>query len=195
MKRTGQVARWRRSVGSPFVWIIGALIGTWIVLHFASEYTRPGRMSAGAPMPAFRVVKLIDQATPVSLDEHRGKVVLLSVWATWCMSCSTILEEQEELAKRYGSMGLTAVAISVDKLGDSDDAIQKLQKFAPSVEGWLDLTRSSTQALQIRGLPQSYLVDQRGRLLRQEFGVHAGNNGLWTSSANIKEIERALAQR
>ena len=50
----------------------------------------------------------------VSLQQYRGKVVLLDFWATWCQPCRYSIPELVELQDKYKDRGLVVIGISVD---------------------------------------------------------------------------------
>jgi thiol-disulfide isomerase/thioredoxin len=74
-----------------------------------------------------RTIDLIDEAGLHKLvHERHGKILLLNIWATWCLPC---VEEFPDLIKLYSSQGtdtLEIIGISVD---DPDDAITKVVPF------------------------------------------------------------------
>src|SRR2546422_3242129 len=58
---------------------------------------------AGSPAPEFRLKDLKGQ--DVSLSQHRGKVVLVNFWATWCTPCRIEIPWLIELQEKYSSRG------------------------------------------------------------------------------------------
>jgi len=63
--------------------------------------------------------KMIDaQGFQKILQEHRGKVLLVNFWATWCEPCRDEYPMLNELAKQYAPKGLQVVGISMDDDGD-----------------------------------------------------------------------------
>ena len=50
----------------------------------------------------------------VSLQQYRGKVVLLDFWATWCPPCRYSIPELVEIQDKYRDQGLVVIGISVD---------------------------------------------------------------------------------
>lgn len=54
---------------------------------------------------------------PVKLSEFRGKVVLLSFWATWCVPCKTEIPWFVEFHNTYKDRGLVVLGVSLDEGG------------------------------------------------------------------------------
>ena len=59
------------------------------------------------------------------LQQHRGRVVLVDFWATWCPSCIDLLPHNVELQKRFADRGLVVATVSMDELDDPDDPQQQ----------------------------------------------------------------------
>lgn len=53
----------------------------------------------------------------IRLSDHKGKVVLLDFWATWCGPCKTQIPWLNEFSERYGPDGLVVIGISMDQEG------------------------------------------------------------------------------
>jgi len=62
--------------------------------------------------PDFTLKDLLGNS--VSLQQYRGKVVLLDFWATWCRPCHYSIPELVELQKKYMDQGLVILGVSVD---------------------------------------------------------------------------------
>src|SRR4030081_197837 len=52
------------------------------------------------------------------VEQHRGKPLLMTFWATWCEPCRDEFPMLNELAKQYGPMGLQVVGVDFDDEGD-----------------------------------------------------------------------------
>ena len=72
------------------------------------------------------------------LDHHRGKVVVVNYWATWCIPCLQELPELDLLQERYGERGLVVLAISMDDPDKLEDRVKPFfAKRAPGLVSYL----------------------------------------------------------
>ena len=143
------------------------------------------RVAVGAPAPTYRAVSL--EGDSVSLAQHRGKVVLFNVWATWCHPCRDEIPELRELHARYQARGLELIGVSVDADG-SDDVIRSFMRdFEMAYPVWRDPgERVSTQFLVV-GVPATFLIDRDGILRWRKTGpIQPGDSTLAAA------IEQAL---
>jgi thiol-disulfide isomerase/thioredoxin len=76
--------------------------------------------AAGAPQAkAPSDPKVIDaQGYQKIVQQHRGKPLLMTFWATWCEPCRDEYPMLNELAKQYGPKGLQVVGVNFDDEGD-----------------------------------------------------------------------------
>jgi len=70
------------------------------------------RAIAGQRAPEFALLDL--SGRKVTLSEHRGRVVILDFWATWCMPCRMSIPELVELQDKYGGKGLSVLGVNMD---------------------------------------------------------------------------------
>jgi cytochrome c biogenesis protein CcmG, thiol:disulfide interchange protein DsbE len=97
----------------------------------------------------------------VSLDQWKGKVVLVDFWATWCEPCKKSFPKLEELRVKYGASGLEIVGISED---DEDGGA--IKKFAETYGAKFPLLWDKDKSLAGKykppNMPSSFLVDKNG---------------------------------
>ena len=97
----------------------------------------------------------------VSLDQLKGKVVLVDFWATWCEPCKKSFPKLEELRVKYGASGLEIIGISED---DEDGGA--IKKFADTYGAKFPLLWDKDKALAGKynppNMPSSFLVDKNG---------------------------------
>lgn len=103
------------------------------------------------------------------LSDHRGQVVLINYWASWCAPCRQETPGLIDLARDYRYKGLSIVGVSMDEGGKS--AVESfLREFhLPYPVLMPDLASPSTPA--IDALPTSVLVDRNGRAAKSYIGA------------------------
>ena len=96
------------------------------------------------------------------LSNHRGKVILVSFWATWCEPCLSDLRPFSLWQKQLGSKGFQVVGISMDDMPSTvENAIRRYKIGYPIVMGDDVLADHYGGVL---GLPLSFLIDRSGRV-------------------------------
>lgn len=96
------------------------------------------------------------------LSQHRGDVVLINFWATWCPPCRQETPTLVKLSKEYGPKGLDVVGVSMDEAG-SDDVRPFVAAFGIPYSILLLPEQSSLRSM-LSGLPTTILLDQKGRV-------------------------------
>ena len=105
------------------------------------------------------------------LQRHRGKVVLVDFWATWCAPCVALLPQTIELGRKFGARGLVVVAVSIDDAADEAAVRETLAESGASGEQYLASYGVGPAAFEAFGiddgaLPHLKLYDREGRLHR-----------------------------
>jgi peroxiredoxin len=108
--------------------------------------------------------------TPVALADHRGDVVLLNIWATWCKPCRQEIPALEMLHRTYGERGLRVTGVSIDAHNDTVAIAGFARELGASYALWKDPDdRVSTTFLAV-GVPATYLIDRDGVLRWRHMG-------------------------
>ena len=111
----------------------------------------------GAIAPRFT---LTDTAgAQVSLEDHRGKVVLLNFWATWCPPCR---QEMPDIQSRYEMHHPNLVVLAIDNNEPLDLVQSYVDEVGLSFNPLLDPGADVQILYQIRGYPTSMFVDENG---------------------------------
>jgi peroxiredoxin len=97
-----------------------------------------------------------------SLENLRGKIVLVNFWATWCPPCRKEMPDLQALYDEYKDKGLIVLAIS-----DEDSA--KVRQFIADKKYTypilLDPGRKANEAFVVEGIPKSFVYDRTGKLV------------------------------
>ena len=120
------------------------------------------------PVPAITFQDLSGNAT--TLDAWRGKVVLLNIWATWCVPCRVEMPTLDRLEEQLGSERFAVLALSIDRAG-----IGVVERFFDEIniarlEIFIDESGRAARDLGIIGLPTTILIAPDGRELGRFIG-------------------------
>lgn len=150
----------------------------------APEVVRLGVPGAATPTAGLERFKGAEEPKPVpplafvdgeggrvDLDAFSGKLVLLNLWATWCGPCVKEMPSLDRLQAQLGGDAFQVVALSLDR-GGRGVVEPFYQKTGVShLALYLDPGSASMQALGLRGLPTTLLVDGEGRELGRVEGA------------------------
>jgi cytochrome c biogenesis protein CcmG, thiol:disulfide interchange protein DsbE len=129
-----------------------------------------GPLQENGPAPAITVNSL--NGKPLNLSDLKGKVVLLNFWATWCPPCR---EEIPSMMKLNGAMAgkpFQMVAVSIDEGGQP--AIESFFKTSGfSLPAYTDPDNRAAKAYGITGVPETFIIDKSGILVKKVIGPMA----------------------
>lgn len=135
----------------------------------------PKPVRQGMPLPAVEV-RALDGA-PVRLDELRGQVVVLDVWATWCEPCKKTLPEYAGLA---GPVRVLAMSV------DEDDApVREFAKQLGSITVLRDPGGAVAEQLGVTAMPTTFVLGRDGAVKLRVDGVPRDDE--------VRRTARALA--
>jgi peroxiredoxin/outer membrane lipoprotein-sorting protein len=121
----------------------------------------PGAKSnlVGNPAPEFAVKDLDGKS--VSLQNLRGKVVLLNFWATWCGPCIVEMPHLEKLYQEFKNKDVAIVTISNE---DPQTIREFLLKNKYSFGSLVDDGSAVSQLYQVKGIPQTVFLSKSGKV-------------------------------
>ena len=120
----------------------------------------------GKPMPEFSLPSLKDPAVTISNDDFKGKVSILNIWATWCVSCRaehTVLLQlaQSNKVDIYG----------LNYKDERDKAKQWLAQLGdPYVANAFDADGRVGIDWGVYGAPETFIMDQQGIIRHKHIG-------------------------
>lgn len=133
--------------------------------------------------PAFSTSKL--DSSPVTLEDYKGKVVLLHFWATWCAPCIEEMLHMESLWKKYQDKGLIVVAVTVQEKPEGQIKAFS-EKMGLSFPILLDIKGEISALYDLAAMPSSYLISRDGKVVARIKGT-----GDWSDS-EIKQLIESL---
>lgn len=164
-------------------------VGLWVVIAGLGLYlyrtTYPSIDLSAPPRPAPDFTAPTLRGEPFRLSAHRGEVVVLNVWATWCPPCRLEMPGFNKLQRQYRGRGVQFVGLNVNA-----DGVEAARSFVeergityPQVDG----RRLVIRHFPGEAIPRTYLIDPRGR-------IRFEHTGFLVPSALADGIDALLAE-
>lgn len=131
--------------------------------------TAEKKSSEYPPMPAAIMqsdVKTVEGET-FKLENKKGNVLLLNLWATWCGPCRAEMPSLVEMQEKYRGQNFEIIGLNID-----DESAEQIKPFAEEMK--LNYTLAWAEGDMANGLmrlgksggaiPQSFLIDREGHL-------------------------------
>jgi peroxiredoxin len=112
------------------------------------------------------------QGDNIRLSEHRGEVVLLNFWASWCGPCRQEMPLLDALQQRYNKLGFSVVGVNVDK--DSALANKMLKDIPVTFPVLLDNTGAVSASYNVSAMPTTVIIDRDGNMRYLHKGYKPG---------------------
>ena len=163
--------------------LVAAMLAASVHPLHASELKRWNGKPAAPPIDLLNV-----DGTPFSLQQLRGKVVLVNFWATWCEPCVTEMPSLQRLREQLAGDGFEVLAVNYQEGPVRISSfMQKLNLTLPVVR---DTDGSIARSWGARVFPASYLVDRNGNI---RHSISGGAD--WTSPPLVSTIRTLLASQ
>ena len=149
-----------------------------------------GKLTAlPTPRPAPALQFAARDGTQKQLADFKGELVLVNLWATWCVPCVKEMPALDRLQTQLPGK-LTILAISEDRQGDTVVAPFLGEHGIKNLAIYLDPKAVATSAFAAEGLPTSYLISADGMILGKEEGGAA-----WDDAKTIAALTPYLGAR
>jgi cytochrome c biogenesis protein CcmG/thiol:disulfide interchange protein DsbE len=134
------------------------------IAYGATQYLRKELfpVEIGSKAPDFKAFTLDSIPREKRLADYRGKVLMINVWATWCLPCRVEMPSIEALNKAYGPKGLKIVAVSIDDPGTDSTIRAFVKQYRLSFEVLHDPQGAISDAYDVTGYPETFIVGKDG---------------------------------
>ena len=122
----------------------------------------------------------IDQ---LDLASHKGKVVYLDFWASWCKPCRASFPWMNSLLSKYPADKFTVITINLD--AEKSEMQRFLDKVPAKFDIYRDASGSIAEKFQLEAMPTSYLIDADGKVVSKHIGFY---------TSKINEYEREIEE-
>ena len=131
--------------------------------------------------PEFQLPNL--QGQTISLDDLRGKPVLVNFWATWCGPCVHEMPYIQEVSDEWSGKGLVVLAINI---GESTSKVAKfMQSQGLSFTVLLDTDEKTAAKYNIRAIPTTFFIDKDGVIQAKKIGSFTSKAAIESSLDKI----------
>jgi cytochrome c biogenesis protein CcmG/thiol:disulfide interchange protein DsbE len=151
----GRIAAWSGLIA------LLVLIGAAMFIRFL------GNAAQGDKAPFVNLTTFDGQQ--ITYAELKGKVIVLNFWASWCNPCEDEAADLEAAWRYYKDSG-QVVFIGIDYADTDREAKAYLDRFDITYLNGPDLGGKMSQAYRIRGVPETYIIDQNGRIANTMIG-------------------------
>jgi peroxiredoxin len=161
--------------------------GAFTASHFLRDELTS--VSVGSDAPGFAAKTLTATPSMKTLTDYRGDVILLNIWATWCIPCRTEMPSIEAVHQALGPKGLKVVAVSVDNEGEE----QKIRDFAREYQLSFEMLHDPSGAIEgiyrTTGVPETFVIARDGTVRKKWIGPED-----WNSEGNQRLLQSLLAE-
>jgi thiol-disulfide isomerase/thioredoxin len=155
------------------------------LLACASVHARE-HLVAGDIAPTF--VGTNREFEPVSLESYVGKVVVISLWASWCPPCLKEMPILDGIQRSVGQRQIQVIAINTETPDVYRQVAKRLAEFDLMMTH--DTGKKASDAYGVNGIPHMVIIGRDGRIVRVNRGYN--EQGL---DAIVADINRALVAK
>lgn len=153
----------------------------------AADPVEPTHSSPAPVAPEFKGIGQWLNSPPLTLQQLRGKIVLVEVWTYSCINCIRVLPHTKAWHAKYKDQGLVVVGVHTPEYG-YEKRLSNLQaavkRFGITYPVAQDNDYRTWNAYRNQYWPALYLIDQNGRIVYQHFGEGAYE----TTEARIQQL-------
>jgi cytochrome c biogenesis protein CcmG/thiol:disulfide interchange protein DsbE len=155
--------KWRVTIA-----LVVVCLGLLVVLYkgFGSNPREVPFMLKGQPAPAF-TLPMLDSSQQVTLEQFKGRPVVINFWASWCGPCKM---EHPVLEWGQREFGEQAQFLGIVFEDTEDNARQFLAQYGASFPQLVDQRSTVAVDYGVAGVPETYFIDTQG-IIR---GKHVG---------------------
>ena len=166
-----------------------AVIGLLTLVGWGLLNANKTRPEAGQVAPEFTVQYFDgyewEDATTSTLDDMKGKVVVLNFWASWCVECRVEADLLEQASRQYANEDVVFLGVAYADV--EPNSIKYLQEFDITYPNAPDLRTAISSDYEITGVPETFFIGKDGVIANVVIGPVNG-------PAMINTINTLLAE-
>lgn len=128
------------------------------------------------------------EGNTANLNQHKGGLVLVNFWATWCPPCVKEMPSLQRLQQQFDPSEFRVVLINLGQTATTVNSFLEEQTFDFDLPVYLDDKGSAFTQLGIEGMPSSFLLDASGMQIETISGARE-----WDHPENIKAVRQLMS--
>jgi thiol-disulfide isomerase/thioredoxin len=184
----------RRFLRSPYLWLVFGVVAVVTYAYTARDRYRQAAILAGSRAPDFSFPSIT--GGEMRLSDFDDKVVLVNIWATWCLPCREEMPSMQRLYEAFEGKDFEILAVSVDaSLGQKNesssyeggDLAAFANEYGLSFPILHNASGSMLQLYQATAVPESFVIAKGGLIYKKVAGPTE-----WDLPVNQELIRRLL---
>jgi len=122
----------------------------------------------------------------ISLEDFKGKPLVVNFWATWCGPCKEEMPFFERTWKEYKDKGI--VFIGIDVMDDKENAQEFIEKLGISYTNLYDPSGKTSNSYGVVALPATFFIDKNGDIAVKHYGSFLGKDAEKAFKSYLEDI-------
>lgn len=158
-----------------FILVGAGVIGLLVLMGLWMKKSEVKILSIGNKIPDFTLTSFSGE--PYRLSELSGKVVLVNIWASWCVSCDEEGYMLQEVWKELEPSG-EVLFLGVDYVDTEKPALVYLEEHGITFPNGPDLASKISKLFRVQGVPESFLIGSDGVLKAIQIGPFSSSQDI-----------------
>jgi len=178
------------SIGRLAIRIAFGATAAWLIAGPAAAQDAPKNFAIHDEARPVATIKFDDgRGQSRSLADFKGKVVLLNIWATWCVPCRKEMPALDRLQATLGGPDFEVVPISIDRGGIEAPSKFYAEIGVRNLAMYHDASGQAARALGAVGLPMTLVIDRGGNEIGRIVGPAE-----WDDAEIVEFLRRIVAK-
>lgn len=142
--------------------ILSTIIILFVFLIFALQTKKPENSKLIRKPAYFKLPRIDNLNDSLSLDDFKGKIIILNFWASWCEPCK---EEANELNKIYDNLKDSVILIGINIWDKRENALKFIRDYNLKFLNLYSKDSPISVDYGITGVPETIIIDKQGNII------------------------------
>jgi cytochrome c biogenesis protein CcmG/thiol:disulfide interchange protein DsbE len=164
----------KRNLSTRLSVAVGLVLLALLAYGFLSS-REGGRPQRGEPAPEF-TLDLLDGST-TTLDDLRGRVVVLNFWASWCSPCRLEAPALQSVWETYQDQGVVFVGVTYRDAEGASMAF--IEEYGITYPNGVDKGSRISRDYGVTAVPETFVIDRQGQVAWFQIGEVREETLVW----------------